>query len=129
MNIKNMTKEDFDNISLLPNLNIGDFDSVVIIPTGEMHDSGYMTMYFALIDKDGEPIGKISGISDIIHLDGIGGLGKNWLETGGVPSNIGIKAWKIDCLPCGYLRLFSRGKLSCDNWVMSNFNVYSDTGR
>lgn len=104
---------------------IGDFDSLVIIPSRGKHDSGYMCMSFVACVK-GVPKVKISGGSDVIHLDGIGGYGKNWLNKyGTVPSLIPPSDWNIDCLPCGLLQIFTHGKLSCSP-PLSSFELYTE---
>lgn len=75
---------------------------------GGLHDSGFRCMSFVAV-KDGKPICRISGCSDVVHLDGIGGYGYNWHRRfGGVPTSIQPSAWSIDCLRgSGFLRIFS----------------------
>ena len=77
MNIFNMTKEDFEKVPDRGgwSRDIGEFNSLVIIPQDYAHDSGWMCMDFVAVDEDGEPICRLSGCSDVLHLDGIGGLG------------------------------------------------------
>ena len=66
--ICSMTKEDFANLPRLGEEGFDGFDpnkdsfgSVVIIPTGEMHDSGYQCMEFVLINDHGMAICKVGG--------------------------------------------------------------------
>lgn len=73
--------------------------------------------------RDGEPICRLSGCSDVLHLDGIGGYGENWFEkypwqTKLVPPS----GWSIDCLP---EILFSSVKrwLTCGE-ALSSFEVF-----
>lgn len=128
MKVFNMKKEDFESV---PQYNRMDgsgleFAALVIIPTNEKHDSGWVCMDFVAVGFDGEPICRMSGWSDVLEIDGIGGLGKGWLERykcGQEPTP--PKSWKIDCLPCGYLRLFARGKLTVGH-MGSSFEVYSE---
>ena len=101
---------------------IGEFSALVIIPQDYAHDSGWMCMDFVAVDKEGEPICKLSGCSDVLDLDGIGGYGK-WLD-GELPNCIKPKGWRIDCLPCGYLRLFSRSTLTAGP-ALSDFEIYA----
>ena len=125
-NITEMTRKDFDAVPSRDwNEDIGEFDSLVIIPLGIMHDSGYRCLDFVACENN-KPIKRLSGCSDVVHLDGIGGYGKNWLEQfETVPSTIPIKAWSIDCLPkSGYLRLFCKGKLTADP-ALSSFCLYA----
>lgn len=125
MNVQSMTKEDFDNV---PNRShrkfYREFKSLVIIPDDSMHESGYRCMTFVLVDSDNEPICKISAGSDVLSIDGIGGYGLFKFDEG-IPDSIKPKSWRIDCLPCGYLRLFSNYKLKIDDLVVSDCGVYS----
>lgn len=124
MDVFEMSKEDFAKVPARETLyeDVGEFDALVIIPTDQEHDSGYMCMDFVAVDGKGEPICRLSGWSDILELDGIGGYGA---REGRRPDKfIEPKAWGIDCLPCGYLRLFSRGKLVAGD-SLSSFEVYA----
>lgn len=128
MHITKMTKEDFEKVPYSEfDENIGIFNSLVIIPTGELHDSGFMCMDFVAVDISGEPIKRMSGSSDVIHIDGIGGLGKNWLTNISYTRTVPAKGWKIDVLPCGYMRLFcdSHIALSCGSFIVSDFEIYA----
>lgn len=115
-----MKKSDFGKLPKREryDADIGEVDSVVIIPTGRKHDSGYMCLDFAAC-KDGEALCLLSGCSDVIHIDGIGGYGP---RNGYVPNAITPKGWSIDCLPCGYLNLW------CNHYItvgpaLSSFEV------
>ena len=143
MKIYNMTKEDFANVpyldiysdwdKLAPNGHL-EFNGLVIIPvenedgTITLHDSGWGCMAFCLIDENDEPIGKVGGGSDVVHLDGLGGYGFGWLDRfQGVPKLIPIHGWTLDLLPCGYLRVWSRRTLFLeDRFVCSDIEVFSE---
>lgn len=105
---------------------IGKFDTLVILPTKRLHDSGYRCMYFVACIK-GVPKYKLAGGSDVLHLDGIGGYGKNWLEKYGTcPSLVEPTAWNIDCLPkSGLLQLFTHGVLTAGS-ALSSFEIYTE---
>ena len=120
----NMTKEDFEKVPERGgwSRDIGEFNSLIIIPQDHAHDSGWMCMDFVAVNKDGEPICRLSGCSDVLNLDGIGGYG-NW-RGGEVPRFIEPQGWRIDCLPCGYLRLFSRSALTAGP-ALSDFQIYA----
>ena len=124
MNIFEMTKEDFEKVPERGgwSKDIGEFSALVIIPQNYAHDSGWMCMDFVAVDKEGEPICKLSGCSDVLALDGIGGYGE-WLGRE-LPNCIKPKGWRIDCLPCGYLRLFSRSALTAGP-ALSDFQIYA----
>lgn len=111
----NATKEEFLNLEYKrPE---GPFDGFVIIPTGELHESGYMCMKFALTYHD-EVVGCVGGGSDVIDLNGIGGYGKYY----GAPNH---QDWSIDCLENGLIRVFSLShNLELPEYVLSIFEVY-----
>ena len=73
---------------------------------------------------------RLSGCSDVIHIDGIGGYGKDWYRVfGSVPECIPPKGWSIDCLPkSGLLRIFCDKYMECDN-ALSSFSVYGTTDK
>jgi len=142
--ICSMTKEDFANLPRLGdegvwwfNPNRDTFRSLVIIPTGEEHDSGFQCMEFALIDNDGVAICKVGGISGVIVIDGIGGYGINGMSkalklSNGQPVVI-PHGWSIDCLPCGYLRLFVNSDCSLTlerpYWNGSTFEIFAEENK
>lgn len=114
------TRKDFEALPDISELNDKPeiVDSLVILPTRRMHDSGYRIMHFAAIVNN-KPICRLAGCSDVIKIGGIAGYnGKSTLNQV-VP--IG---WSIDCLATsGLLRLF------CDTRIrltppFSTFEVY-----
>ena len=119
MNVFDMTKEDFKKVPERGgwSRDIGEFNALVIIPQDYIHDSGWMCMDFVAVSKNGEPICRLSGCSDVLNLDGIGGCGK-------IPSRIEPKGWSIDCLPCGYLQLSSRSTMTAGP-ALSSFEIYA----
>ena len=94
------------------NEEIGEVDSLVILPEKHYHDSGWRCMSFVTI-QNGIPTYRISGCSDVINLGGIGGY--NFQGMSDCDSSNRIKShivpnanWHIDCLPVsGLLRIFS----------------------
>lgn len=119
MDLTKFKREDFEK---LPHRrwdeDIGKFNSLVIIPNEYVHDSGFQCMEFVALDKDNNPICKLGGGTDVINL-------YDNRESASWPRPlIEAKAWSIDCLPCGYLRLFSR-KLTCGH-DFSSFEVYAE---
>jgi len=115
--IADMTRRELEAVPLRKwDEDVGPFDSLVVLPLRTKHDSGYRCMDFVACKRaeDGEMVAfaRLSGCSDVVHLDGIGGYGWSWLDSGGVPLTIPVKAWSIDCLPkSGLLRVFARGYL------------------
>lgn len=108
---------------------VGEVDSLIILPTRRKHDSGFRCMEFVTIQKS-KPTYIVSGCSDVIHLAGIGGhnvgehnFDKKILER--ISTNTCPRvSWSIDCLPVsGLLRLF------CDKHLyiglsLSSFEVF-----
>lgn len=119
--IKEWTKKDFQSLPHRKwNEDIGFFDSLVILPTKAIHDSGYSCMDFVAVKK-GIPICRLSGCSDVVHIDGIGGGGMNYNFT-----NHLAKSWSIDCLPrSGLLRLFSPGHSLEAAPAHSSFEIFA----
>lgn len=111
------------------NQDIGEVDSLVILPERHYHDSGYRCMSFVTI-QNGIPTYKISGCSDVIHLGGIGGYNNgvttrteflNRLNSSLVPN----ADWHIDCLPVsGLLRIFSGKYKLYVGASLSSFELY-----
>jgi hypothetical protein len=100
---------------------IGEFDSLIILPTKHLHDSGFWCMDFVAV-KGNEPFCRLSGCSDVIQIDGIGGYGE-WKQN--VPTVIPPKGWSIDCLKKSkLLRVFSDGKLKAGR-ALSSFDLYA----
>jgi hypothetical protein len=122
MNI-NATREEFENLDYFKPTD--EFNGVVIIPTDEMHDSGFKCMKFALMNHS-EVVGCVGGGSDIIHLNGIGGYGQYDIEYKKAIITNMVKRidWSIDCLPNGLVRLFCSDKLKIDDFICSDFNLY-----
>ena len=102
----------------------GPFSAFVIVPTDEIHDSGWRCMKFILLYQ-GEIVGVVSGWSDVVHINGIGGYGKNYGDlVSGMVKRVG---WSIDCLPVsGCIRLFGDAECEMEDygWVGSDFIFY-----
>lgn len=89
----------------MPNFyNKAKFNGIVIVPMNYKHDSGYQCMKYILLDRE-EIVGVIGGGSDVVHINGIGGLGK---EPDYKNRIVRAHDLRIDCLPGSKcLRLFS----------------------
>ena len=122
--ISRMTRKEFDAVPLRAwSEDVGEFDSLVILPLRTRHDSGYRHMEF-IACKDDAPIGRIAGGSDVVHIDGIGGYGK-WESATGLPKSIPPHDWSIDCLPVsGLLRLFTNRGMTAGA-ALSSFEIYA----
>lgn len=119
--IKEYTLEEFR--AMEEKMPEGPFKEVIIVPMEEIHDSGWGCMKFILAERN-EVKGVVSGYSDVVHINGIGGYGRDWesaARTGMVPRH----SWSIDCLPgSGCLRLFCDEDLSINPWFGSDFEVF-----
>jgi len=129
MKIMNMTIGDFREVETRVWTEEVLCSSLVILPNQgiELHDSGFKLMQFVAINSKEEPICRMSGCSDVIHIDGIGGFGYKWNEKyNGIPTAIEPRAWSMDCLPCGLFRLFIGGKyiIRCGP-SLSSFEIFS----
>lgn len=124
MGFREMTKEDFKNLPRFgwDNRPV-EFDSFVIIPNDKIHDSGYMCMEYCVFNN-GEPIGIFGGESDVIHFDGIGGYGLDF-EKAVKTRMTDVKSWRVDCLPCGYIRVWCCGCKLIAGGCLSDFEVYT----
>ena len=100
-------------------------DTVIILPSRRLYDSGYRCLDFVAVNSKNEPLCLLSGCSDVIYFDGIGGYGDNWINKyGHCPSLIPPSGWKMDCLPkTGLLRFWCDGKIKCGA-ALSSFEVY-----
>jgi len=121
-----MTRKEFDK---LPESKWGDIitcNSIVLLPTRRMHDSGYRCMDFVAV-RNGIPICRLSGYSDVMHIEGFGGYGYKWVDKyGHCPDMIPTNAWNIDCLSkSGLLQIFVSGKDIICGQALSSFEIYS----
>lgn len=122
--IHKMTLKDFRTLPACPWDKIVMCDTLVLLPTREIHDSDYRCLYFVPCEGK-KPICRMSGSSDVLHLDGIGGAATFSIlrkdQSGAL-----LGSWNIDCLPVsGLLRLFSSGsRLKCGP-SLSLFEVYA----
>lgn len=104
---------------------VGSFNDVIIVPTDDIHDSGFRCMKFILV-RQGAIVGAVSGWSDVLHLNGIGGYGKyeefHMALASGMTKRIG---WKIDCLTkSNCIRLMCDHNLSADYMAVSDYSVF-----
>ena len=125
MDINKMTRKDFMAVKDRGwDEDVGLFDSLVILPSRGYHDSGYRLLDFVAV-KGCEPICKLSGCSDVLHINGISGMGFDWINKyGSCPKAVPPVSWSIDCLPkSGLLRLFSGQDISVGA-ALSSFEVF-----
>ena len=125
IDIMTASKKDFQSLPYREwNEDVGEFDSLVILPTKRKHDSGYRVMDCIAV-REGKAFCKLTGCSDAIHIDGIGGYGKDWVyKYKGCPKMVPSADWNIDCLPkSGLLNLWCRKKLTAGD-ALSSFEIF-----
>lgn len=126
-----LTVKDLNDYTLEELLNVSDmewdeirndFDSLILVPTEQVHDSGFRCMEFIGCIGN-RPIAKMSGCSDVIHIGGIGGYDKFPIGSRILPVG-----WSIDCLnKTGLMRLFVDQPHKIENGSStSSFNIYSN---
>ncbi|GAG34912.1 unnamed protein product [marine sediment metagenome] len=132
MDVNEMTRKQFEELPFRNGLfsdHIGNFDSIIILPgrAKDKHDSGYRCMDFVAV-KDNKPMCKLSGCSDVVHVDGIGGYGYDWLNKyKTVPKTLPVKSWNIDCLPkSGLLRMWCTDYKLCVGAALSSFELFAE---
>lgn len=103
---------------------IGEFDALVLVPRRTRHDSGFGTMDFVAL-RGNTPIARLSGHSDVLHINGISGFGQ--LTKDCYPDFIRPVRWSIDLLWRSQLfRLFSEKPLTVGA-ALSSFEVFTPT--
>jgi len=120
-----MTRKEFEALPLRENWQEEIIcDSLVILPTRKNHDSGYKCLDFVACSKD--KMFRLSGCSDVMHVDGIGGYGDNWLQRyGKCPTAVHPIGWSIDCLKSGLLRIFAHSyQIKCGR-SLSSFEFWA----
>src|SRR5690606_17310051 len=105
MNIDKMKRTDFLKLKLRKwDQDIGLIDSLVLLPTRRIHDSGYMCLDFVAVIGN-KPVCRLSGCSDVLNFNGIGGYGPIGYRSPGLIPGV---AWNMDCLsPSGLFRLWA----------------------
>ena len=118
-----MTLQDFRDIEICRPTK--KFNAFTIVPTEEIHDSGYRCMKFVL-DYHGEIVGCVGGWSDVVDLNGIGGYGNDW-NTTLMTGKTDIYDWVMDCLTeSGLIHVFThKWDLELDDFIGSDFQVYA----
>ena len=103
-----------------------EFSAFVIVPMEELHDSGYRCMKF-ILERDMRIVGAVSGWSDVVNINGIGGYGQNIKETI-VSQMVPRVGMSMDCLPkSGCLRFMCNDHdkiMKAENFIGSNFIFY-----
>jgi len=121
--LSNWTRAEFEALPFRKSWNEHEvFDDLVILPARKLHDSGYRVMNFVGVRK-GVPVCLLSGCSDVVHFEGIGGTGRWNGNRRDLPEST---KWNIDCLPrSGLLHLFNHGGGIEVGGALSSFEIFS----
>lgn len=122
--INEMTQQDFKSVKYRASFNndIGVFEALVVLPGRKIRDSGYRCLDFVAV-KDESALFRLSGYSDVVDFNGIGGYGE-W--TGRLSNPIPGVSWCMDCLPkSGLLRIWANGFLLKIGSALSTFELYA----
>lgn len=120
MKLNDLTKKQFKEMKYFKPTS--PFTDIIVVPTDNIHDSGFRCMKFVLWNAiKGEIVGVVGGDSDVVHFNGIGGYGKSF-NIHKLEKPIG---YKIDCLrKSGYLRIMTSKYLEIDDFIGSDFTFY-----
>lgn len=120
------TRKEFESLprpKSYTNQEIGEVDSLIILPRRHRHDSGYRCMEFVTIQNN-IPTYIVSGCSDVINLCGIDGRNTPIINGRIVCNDVSNIRWKIDCLPTsGLLRLFADKRIIIGA-SLSSFEIF-----
>ncbi len=97
------------------NSDVGVIDSLILLPLRRYHDSGYRCIDFIAV-KDSKPFCRLSGCSDVLHIDGISA------SLNRRPRGI----YSIDCLKkSGLFRIWNTdGKIEVGS-ALSSFEMFA----
>ena len=127
LNVENMSRTDFFKLPARARFNSdeGLFSSIVLLPTLRKHNSGYRALDFVGC-RGNEPFCRLSGCSDVLDLEGIGGFGFKWHKKyGKCPDMIPVSGWAIDCLfKSGLFRIWPNKKIKVGA-ALSTFEIFS----
>ena len=120
MHVADMTKKQFYELPLRSwGVDIGPFGSLVILPSKEKSESGFRCMDFVAVAPNGEPICRLSGGSDVIHIGGVGFSFEPCRRSA-------VAGWSMDSLSkSGLLRLFAPAHALTCGPALSSFEVYA----
>ena len=125
MDIREMKKEDFETVPRRERFDSKclAFDSLVIIPVDgdDNCSSRWGVMDFVGCIGE-ETVVRLSGCSETLELEGVGGHGE-WFGPCDY-RKMALPAWSIDCLPCGYLRIFCKGRIKVGE-TGTSFEIFS----
>lgn len=117
-----------DKINQIPNYIFPDdseYDSVVIVPNNNIHESGWRCMHYLFCKKD-DIICRAGGGSDALHLNGIGGIGDTEIgsnQNSCLISHCLMNGWVVDCTLSGFIRLHTNRAITIGGGI-SDFEIF-----
>ena len=99
------------------------FDSMILVPSNEIHDSGFRCIKGILV-RNGGIVGAVSGWSDVVNPNGIENSRQDlsWYEKDCVP----YMGLSIDCLvKSKCMRLIMRKPCVMEDLICSNMCFYT----
>lgn len=124
--INEMTRKEFEELPSREDWSEDVYaDCLVILPKRRLHDSGYRCLDYVAVSK--ERMIRVAGCSDVMHIDGIGGFGDDWMNKYGTcPKAVHPIGWSVDCLKVsGLLRIFAHAyKIKCGP-ALSSFEMFA----
>lgn len=109
---------------------VDDVYSIVLVQgsgrSHELHDSGYRRIHAIAVGVDGVPFCILTSCSDVVHIEGIGGMGK-WVDSITKWQGPQGRGWNIHCLPkSGFMQLWCHGSKVDAGRALSSFEIFSD---
>ena len=122
--LNNYTLEELQNIENYNEEAV--FDSIILVPMEELHDSGFRCMKGILV-RYGEIVGSVGGWCDVVNPNGIGNYGRysdslSRLISSGLIPRMNLS---MDCLDKSHcIRIMLDGEWQMDKFIGSNLCFY-----
>lgn len=128
--IKNLNAYTLSELQEMENFNKDAlFDSIILVPMEELHDSGFRCMKGILVNR-GVIVGSVGGWCDVVHPNGIGNYGKYIpsIFTSMIASKlVPYMGLSMDCLDkSSCIRLMLGGFYKMDDFIGSDLCFYKE---
>lgn len=102
------------------------FDSIIIVPMEELHDSGFRCMKGILVYHGGI-VGSVGGWCDVVYPNGIGNYGRyndsfSKLISSGLAPRMGLRMGCLNKSHC--IRIMLDGEWQMDDFIGSDLRFY-----
>lgn len=103
------------------------FNAIILVPTKDVHDSGYRCMA-GILERNDDIVGKVGGGCDVVNPNGVGNYGpfdpaifSKMINSRSVP----YMGLSMDCLPkSNCIRLMLSGLWRMDDFIGSYLTFY-----